>query len=223
LRAAWFAGDAVTDTPNAIAALVVELVSRLLPDRVVFVGGSTGAHAALVQSIRVPGSVAVIENPILHISRYSPRHIAEYRQFCWPQLPRTAALPASVNDNAAGLYANGFANTVVLLNNTRDSHFWSQASGLLNAIGSGDGRDRCLLYSDFFADHPGHSFPPAVWARWVLAACGAPSPSIADIGQHYAASLTATDRKGTAATATAADMDLTQRIYQALTAGGQAV
>lgn len=223
LKAAWYAGNEGTDTPAAITALVAELVRVLEPDRLVFVGGSTGAHAALVQSFRVPSSVAVVENPILHISGYNPRHIAEYRKFCWPRLARTASLPASVNDNVATLYARGHDNTVVLLNNTRDPHFWVQSGEFLNAIRRGQGRNRCLLYSDFFAEYPGHSYPAAVWARWVRAACGAPGTSVADIGQYHSENLPAPDRERTPAKPAASDIETAQRIYRELMAGGQAV
>lgn len=219
LKAAWFAGNGVADTPAAIAALVAELVRGLEPGRLVFVGGSTGAHAALVQSFRVPGSVAVVENPILHISGYNPRHIAEYRRFCWPKLARTAPLPVSVNDNVANLYARGHSNTVILLNNTRDPHFWIQAGELLNAIRRGNGRNRCLLYSDYFADYPGHSFPAAVWSRWVKAACDAPSTSVADIGQRHAETSQASDQQRVDAKPAATDIAIAQRIYREMIEG----
>lgn len=222
LKAAWYAGNEVTDTPGAIAALVAELVLKLEPNRLVFVGGSTGAHAALMQSYRVPGSVAVVENPILHISGYNPRHISEYRKYCWSRLARAAALPASVNDNVATLYARGHGNTVLLLNNTRDPHFWIQTLEFLNAIRRGDDRNRCLLYSDYFTEYPGHSFPAAVWSRWVRAACSAPGTTVAEIGKYHSENAPAPEREPTPAKLVASDIETAQRIYLELTAGGQA-
>lgn len=224
LKAAWFAGNQVCDTPSAIAALVKELVGRLKPSRVVFVGGSTGAHAALVQSFHQPGSVVVVENPILHISGYNPRHVAEYRQFCWPRLAATSPLPASVNDNVADLYAKGNANVVVLLSNARDPHFWTQAVDLLNALRRAGGPERCLLQSDFYADFPGHSFPVPTWASWVRAACAASGATVADIGAcHEASHLRPSGPTRASAPPAASDIEIAQRLYVELIERGQVV
>jgi hypothetical protein len=219
LRASWFAGDEETDTPAAIGALVSELVRSLEPVRLVFVGGSTGAHPALVQSFKVPGSVAVVENPILHISRYHARHVSKYRQVCWPRLAEKADLPASTYDNVADLYRKGHENAVVLLSNARDPHFWLQGAQLLNAIARSENRDRCLLYSDVFADYPGHSFPQSLWARWVKAACGAESASVADIGNRYAVTLPAPSRERRPAEPSVSDIETSRRIYHELMTG----
>lgn len=224
LRAAWFAGNEITDTPAAIAAFVAQLVQDLEPERLVFVGGSTGAHAALVQSLRVPGSVAVVENPITHISSFNARHIAEYRKFCWPKLSRSAPLPISVNDNVANLYAKGSENTVVLLNNARDPHFWAQGSEFLNKVRRGSSGSRCLLYSDFFEAYPGHSFPPVVWARWVRAACSAQSTSTTDIGTCHSEGSPATTSNHVLEVAPRApsgtDTNVARRIHRELMARG---
>lgn len=217
LRATWYAGEETHDTPAQITAFLARVLQDFEPSRVVFVGGSTGAHPALFHSWHVAGSVVVIENPILHISSYFHSHITQYRRHCWPRLARAAPFPQSVNDNMASLYTHGGANTVVLLNNARDAHFWVQGYLLLQAMRRGEGRGRCLLYSDFFADYPGHSFPADVWTRWVIAACRAPSTSVADIGASLPAPRQpAPVAKASPASDAAADFATARKVYDAL-------
>jgi hypothetical protein len=216
LKAAWYAGNEVADTPQAVRGLVGQMAQKLRSSRIVFVGGSTGAHAALVQSFHCPNSIVVVENPILHISNYNPRHIAEYRKFCWPKLARTAPFPAAVNDNVAKLYAHGSENTVVLLNNSRDPHLWLHTAEFLHTIRGCSTRSRLLLYSDFFPEFPGHSFPAAVWARWARAACEAVGLSVNDIGarMYELLQLTAPNSPRDSTEFSRSDLEIAQRIYR---------
>jgi hypothetical protein len=222
LKAAWYAGNEVSDTPRSVRGLVEQMAQKLNPSRLVFVGGSTGAHAALVQSFYAPNSIVVVENPILHISNYNPRHIAEYRKFCWSKLARVAPFPAATNDNVAKLYAGGSENTVVLLNNSRDPHFWLHTAEFLHAIRSCSTRSRLLLYSDFFPEFPGHSFPAVVWTRWVQAACEAVSSSVNDIGarMYELIQQVTLNRPRDGAEFSRSDLEIAQRIFRETVGAG---
>ena len=64
LKLAWFAACEGGDTPAAIDALAAGVAARLRPGRVVFTGGSAGAHAAL-RHARGPwsASAAKVDGP----------------------------------------------------------------------------------------------------------------------------------------------------------------
>lgn len=181
ISAGWYAGSQGCDVPQALRAMFAALVEGLQLSRVVFVGGSAGGHPALVQSSFMAGSVAVVENPILHISAYVRHHVQRYREVAWPGLPADAPLPECVNDAVSSLYAQPGANTVIYLQNARDGHFWKQTRHFLARVHSE--RKRSVLFlSQFIEEMPGHSFPRDIWYRWARAALEAPTTSITDIG-----------------------------------------
>lgn len=93
LRACWYQGSESRNVSEDVALFIASCISELEPSRVVFAGGSIGGHPAMYHSYRVPGSVFVTQNPILAISRYNPRFVAEYRAACWPNLAADSALP----------------------------------------------------------------------------------------------------------------------------------
>jgi len=185
LRACWYAGDESHDVPKSIRKAVSGLIDGLNPKRVIFVGGSTGGHAALLQSLYVPGSIAIVENPILLISKYHPKTVADYRSLCWPKLAENDALPSRCNENLAEAYADAICadNLVVYLQNSRDHHLFPQTIAFLHAIGSSQFNKRLMLIAEFFKDYPGHSYPAKTWASWVWAACKSNVCSLAAIAE----------------------------------------
>jgi hypothetical protein len=186
LRIAWYAGHEGFDVPGQIAALVQRLVAAWRVPRLVFASGSTGGHAALLQSARAPGSVAVVQNPIAHISGYSRGTVEQYRQVCWPALGAKQALSDATVDDVGSLYGEDLANSVVLLQNARDHHLYGQSLRFLQGVTSKRNRRALLYLSDHYADHEGHTFPRAVWTRWVLAAAEAPDIDVSTIASQAA-------------------------------------
>lgn len=186
LRTTWYCGSEGHDVPRAIQILASRLCNHLSPERTVFVATSTGGHAALRQSRLLPGSHAVVSNPISRISAYYKGHVTDYRKTCWPSLGDGVDWPDGFVDNLAPLYADGFTHDVVYLNNARDHHFWLQAVPFLNEIRRGPAKDRLLFVSSYYPQHAGHSTPPQVLSRWVQAVCSAPQRSLESIAETAA-------------------------------------
>lgn len=185
LRTTWYAGAQGLDVPKAIRSLIADLIAELQPSRVISAGGSTGGHPALYQAAFIPGGVAVLCNPIGHISRYSSGHIKDFRSTCWPEFEADEPLENFVCDNAATAFTAESSSTVIFLSNARDSHLVRQAAPLQRTLARAVDADRSMLVSGFFAAHSGHSYPSSNWLQWIKAAIESPTNSIEDIGSRY--------------------------------------
>lgn len=185
LRTTWYAGAQGLDVPKAIRSLIADLIADLRPSRVISAGGSTGGHPALYQAAFIPNAVAVLCNPIGHISRYSSGHIKDFRSTCWPEFKPDEPLENFVCDNAATAFTAESSSTVVFLSNARDSHLVRQAAPLQRTLARSIDADRSMLVSGFFAAHSGHSYPSSNWLQWIKAAIESPTTSIEDIGSRY--------------------------------------
>ncbi len=121
LKLTWFAATEGSDTPAGIAALIAGISARLNPSRVIFTGGSAGAHAALRHARDLPGSVAVVVNPRMRIR--PSRYWKDYARLCWPAGTRSPAeLRAAVPDIADLAAEPGEGGTIVYLLNALDEH-----------------------------------------------------------------------------------------------------
>ncbi|MDR2015802.1 MAG: hypothetical protein LBP99_09350 [Azoarcus sp.] len=185
LRVAWYAGSETLNVPELLRQLVTAILQTLGASRVVFVGASTGGHAALVQSWHVPGSIVVVSNPICSISPYYEPAVREYLQTCWPSLgyPKRGSWPKSFVDFAERLYAERCDNNVIYLTNADDRHFWRQAAPFFYAVRQGNARTRLMLISNYNTEYSGHATSPSVLGRWVAAACQAPTAGVTDIAK----------------------------------------
>ena len=173
LRAGWYQGHSGQAVADELTELVAALVAGIRPSRLVFVGGSSGGHPALVQSFRFPGSACVMVNPHTCISRYRRLHVRDYRQMCWPELAEDAALAAVAVDDVADLYRGGHENTIVYLQNSRDEfHVRGQMVPFLRRLPD---HQRLVMQCMGFDGFDGHKFPRNEWRRWVLAVLAAPS------------------------------------------------
>jgi len=175
LRIAWYAGHEGADVQAAIGRTAVGLAQMLGASRVIFAAGSTGAHAALLQAARIPGSVAVVQNPIARISGYYSGPVADYRRVCWPALAKGDDLSTCTVEDVATLYAQEHSSTAILLQNARDHHLYKQSLAFLAKVKPGRNRENLLWLSDYFDEHAGHSYPRDRWGAWVRAAVDAPS------------------------------------------------
>ena len=204
LKLTWFAACARCDTPSAIEALVAGAVSRLRPGRVVFTGGSAGAHAALRHAHALPGSVAVVVNPRMRIR--PSRYWQDYVRLCWPGAEKSAPdlrvrywldyfrwhrtkrnapdLRGLVPDIAEIAVAPAGGNTIVYLLNALDEISLRLAADFLAPRAT---LDDVFLQVEHWPGFEGHSYPLPVWAKWVRAAAEASGISVADLAAQKAA------------------------------------
>ncbi|MBN1606294.1 MAG: hypothetical protein JW940_06655 [Polyangiaceae bacterium] len=174
LQVGWFQGHAGHAVMEELTELVAELTQRVRPSRLVFIGGSAGAHPALVLSKRFPDSLCVVVNAQTCISAvHNTRAVKKYRETCWPHLADAAPLSAALVDDVASLYRTGHENTVVYLQNSDDvAHVCSHLLPFVRVLPS---FNRLVLQLGHFDGFTGHRFPRAEWRRWVLAGLAAPS------------------------------------------------
>lgn len=171
LTTTWYTGSADFNTSDMVKVFIASLIRALTPSKTVFVGTSTGGHAALSQSSFVANSIAVVCNPITEISSYKKWHVGLYLKRCWPLLADTKALSTVVVDDVSECYKQDITNKVILLNNSSDHHFWGKTVPFLSKTAEQFSQGRNLLFiSDFFDSHIGHSIPKDFLGLWVNAA-----------------------------------------------------
>lgn len=171
LTTTWYTGSADFNTSDMIKTFIASISAALTPCKTVFVGTSTGGHAALSQSSFVANSVAVVCNPITVISTYMKWHVGLYLKRCWPHLADAKALATVVIDDVSECYKQGSTNKVILLNNSSDHHFWGKTVPFLSKTAEQFSQGRNLLFiSDYFDSHIGHSTPKDFLRLWVNAA-----------------------------------------------------
>jgi dienelactone hydrolase len=182
LRMAWYAPSRYFDTPGVLRALFRGLVARLAPQRLVFVGGSTGAHAALTHAAAFPDSVCMVTNPITRIAHYYPNLVAKYLAVCWRSERRLETLPAGFEEDCGVLYRCGPHPLVVVLQNPTDHHFTRQAAHFAAQVGDDE---RLLFLARFYPDWVGHAFPAPVMAQMVVSCTLVAPLGRAEIGREF--------------------------------------
>ncbi|MEV6850380.1 hypothetical protein [Actinoplanes sp. NPDC051411] len=157
----WFAGTPGYDLPADIERLIARAQDRLGTPRLVCFGASAGGYAALVQSARVPGSLAVPVNPQTDVRKRATSR--RFREVAWAgRFPD----PAPTGDRFSILptYLPGaFGNTVCYLQNRGDRlhvdrHLTPLAAQLGVPLTSGaqtaDGRFQLRLLDNGLAHAP---------------------------------------------------------------------
>lgn len=171
LTTTWYTGSADFNTSDMIRTFVASMTAALVPCKTIFVGTSTGGHAALCQSSFVANSIAVVCNPITEISSYMKWHVGLFLKRCWPLVSDAKSLNSVVVDDVSELYKESSVNKVILLNNSSDHHFWGKTVPFLSKTAEQFSRGNNLLFiSDFFDSHIGHSVPRDFLRLWVNAA-----------------------------------------------------
>lgn len=139
LKLAWFAGARGLDLQPQLPSVLSKLVDDAAATDVMFFGGSGGGFASLYYSALLPGSLALVWNPQTDITRYNPPHVAEYGRIAFGfadyEQARTG-LPSMVNSGLGRLYAAGYGNRVVYLQNNSDGHVQTHLLPLLESIGA---------------------------------------------------------------------------------------
>ena len=184
LRTAWYQPNALADVPAAIAEFIAAVAVAIDAGRVIFAGNSNGAHAALVQAARMPGSIAIALSPITRIPTFYKARRTEYLRHCWPGVKRLADLPSSVVEDCGALYRDGHEHAVILLANATDPHLASQALAFASQVRD---QERLLFLTEFFPEAIGHTLPVALRGGWITAAALAPTAECRDIARTHAA------------------------------------
>ncbi|MBT9595630.1 MAG: hypothetical protein IV094_06585 [Vitreoscilla sp.] len=184
----WFLGTAQVDLPAAIRAMVDHLVERLSPSRLVFVAGSTGAHAALHHSAQYPDSICIVANPLTKVTDFHADKVSAYLRHAWPGRKSEAVFDGLRVNDAAAAYSRGYGNKVVVLQNCTDHYFFGPISRTLGHLGAGLTQQplSAMVVSEFFPTHIGHTYPAAPLLRWVSAAAFSSGPSLIDIARGAA-------------------------------------
>lgn len=213
LEVAFYAGNGKGDTPNQIAKLIDATVLALSPSRVIFVGGSSGGHPALIHSARIAGSIAVVCNPIMQVSTYFQPTVTQYRNDCWDGCT-VDELRAAIVDDAGSVYEENCRNTVIYLQNATDHHVKLQLASFLGKLRN---FENLLLLCEYIPGTIGHAYDSKIWARWIRAAVEAKSTNRLDIAekQHQLSPqpTAASGRKDPPATE-AHDIELADKLVQ---------
>lgn len=161
IRLAWYAaisnGLRVQDV--LLEALQIFL-QKLQSKKIIFFGPSNGGFAALFFSYFFESSIAVVVNPQTRILDFSRDAVKEFAYSC---------LGVSKEEDIEGnfekifsdlriLYANGFANNIVYIQNKSDHHVETQ----MNPFVKGLGKEICIIMGDW---GEGHVAPPSYFIR----------------------------------------------------------
>ena len=123
---AWFAGTEEVDQHAEIANMIRGHAERLGLDKVLLVGNSGGAFAALQLSAYLPGSKVVAFNPQIQVKHYVPRIADTAMWNLFGQTDRYA--PRSDSHRIDIIEKFGmidFDRDVVLIQNTGDDHHFN--------------------------------------------------------------------------------------------------
>lgn len=173
LNFGWYAGYSGVDVPRAIHNLLGAVVSKANPSRTIFVGGSTGAHAALRHVGSFPGALFLGLNPLPRISSYWRPAVDAFYETCWPgQYDPVTMTSPHVIDDAGDAYAGADpSNTFLVIQNPTDPHKFRQAVPMLEKLGRNPNMGpKVMAIMPFWADATGHGAPKGVFERWVEAA-----------------------------------------------------
>jgi hypothetical protein len=180
--ASWYCGHAGFPLQAILPPLLKEISAALGVKRTVYLGASSGGFAALLYSWHHHGSVAVAANPQTSFETYIQGPITRYRSECWPDLADNAELRGKIECDLPALYAKGFGNTVVYVQNTSDlSHLRTQFATFLAALPA-ENFGNVVCDVGFWGVH-GHSgsVPTEVYTDWMRAAFEAKDAQAKDI------------------------------------------
>lgn len=167
LLSTWYAGDHEISTQSILRNLFASLDEVFNPSRLLFFGGSTGAHPALYHSRVFKNGLCLLANPLPSISNYYEKSVQAYLSYCWPNKVSSDVIGRQVQDNIGTLYAESHHNTVIVLQNSTDPHMFGQVLPFVKNL-----RDhrKSLFVSEYFENCIGHNYPSDRWMHWVSAA-----------------------------------------------------
>jgi hypothetical protein len=174
LTLGWYAGSARVSTQGLLPIVLQSVIEQAKPSRVIFVGGSGGGFASLFYSRQIADSIAVVWNPQTEVTDYVAATVAEYARIAFG-LVDYKQLRSRIESNVAKLYADGYSNRVLYLQNSSDWHvkrhltpfLLAQKYDVPNVIESRAYSDRLYLHMGNWGE--GHQQPPQPFLKAVLA------------------------------------------------------
>ena len=137
LGLAWYLGTRQVNLTQQLVDIVRAVQDRLGAHHLVFFGMSGGGFASLNVSHEFPGSLAVPVNPQTRILDYAKVHWQAMAEACFGVEGEDGAshiLEAHSRADQREVYARGYSNTVIYVQNSQDSHVSYQMIPWLEAI-----------------------------------------------------------------------------------------
>ncbi|WP_353951825.1 DUF6270 domain-containing protein [Knoellia sp. S7-12] len=137
LKLAWYLGSSTLDLTQVLHDAIAAVQTQFGAHHLVFFGMSGGGFASLNLSHTFPGSLAVPVNAQTRVADYHPPAWQAFTAACFGTEGEDEALEVLANHPRADLravYAAGFANHVVYLQNSQDAHVTTQLSPWLEAL-----------------------------------------------------------------------------------------
>ena len=138
LGLAWYLGSKGVNLTQVLVDLISAVQERLGAKNLTFFGMSGGGFASLNISHEFPGSLAVPVNPQTRILDYAKVHWQAMAESCLGAAGEVHArdlLEAHHRADQRRVYAAGFDNTVIYVQNGQDSHVSYQMIPWFEAIG----------------------------------------------------------------------------------------
>lgn len=181
LNISWFCGDEARNVQDIIGAFLREVAQLLECKTRVYFGASGGGFAALLNSARDVGSVAVAMNPQTILQNYFLLTQKKYLSDCWPNAATMAEISQKRVVDLREVYREAPGNTVIYIQNSADfHHLYRHCAPLLAAMRSRSIKDAPV---DFISDISfwgkiGHQLiPTEVYHGWLEAIAAAEDAS----------------------------------------------
>lgn len=192
----WYCGHEGADVQEEIRSFVFDVVQVLGIKRLIFIGGSGGGYAALLNSWHFEGSLAIAVSPQTNLKNYYSGHIKNYLESCWSSCSSLEDIPTHVVTDLLQLYGYGYTNSVVCLASQGDTfHLQRHILPFVNLLAS-QKKPRFVFECNYWGI-PKHSrsVPPEVFGTWLKASVTAPTFDTEQIIEHHHRIKTATKIK----------------------------
>ncbi|MBV1780729.1 hypothetical protein KRR55_16560 [Paeniglutamicibacter sp. ABSL32-1] len=158
LETGWHLSTKRVPAQELVRSTINELRESGKYKNLIFFGSSAGGFGALNHSYQVPGSIAVVMNPVIEIRQEAKRY---WDEFCasayvgWSSEKIEKKLTISMSE----VYAGKMKNRIVYIQNLQDEHYFNKHySSFVNEVSD---KSRVLTYCGNWGR--GHVVPP----RWV--------------------------------------------------------
>lgn len=187
LGLAWFLGTNELNLTAVLTEAIRVLHERMGGQHLVFFGMSGGGFAALNYAHEFPGALALPVNPQTQILDYAEVHWDAFARACFGSSGTEQSrvmLESHPRADLRTLYADGFSNTVLYVQNANDAHISTQMIPWFEAI---DWAENAMALFGDWGD--GHRPPPAAVLKNLLAAVASANGDWTKLGQHSNALL----------------------------------
>lgn len=186
LGLAWFLGTNTLNLTAVLSEAIRVLQTRMGARHLAFFGMSGGGFAALNYAHEFEGSLAIPVNPQTRILDYAEVHWDAFARACFGSTDTDQSrtiLETHQRADQRKIYAAGFANTALYVQNASDAHISTQMIPWFEAIGWSEGA--MALFGDW---GEGHRPPPAAVLKKLLGAVAVADGDWASLAQSLHAS-----------------------------------